>query len=149
MEQINIKGVELHPLKHIIVPKGDIFHALKSTDEGYTGFGVAYFSQIESGAVKGWKRHNRMTLNIIVPVGKIKFVVYDDREGSVTNGKFQEIILSPENNYQRLTLAPGLWMAFQGMSENISMLMDIIPEPHDPNEADRKNIEEISLFSFS
>lgn len=143
MEQINIKGVELHPLKHIIVPKGDIFHALKSTDEGYTGFGEAYFSQIESGAVKGWKRHNRMTLNIIVPVGKIKFVVYDDREGSVTNGKFQEIILSPENNYQRLTLAPGLWMAFQGMSENISMLMDIIPEPHDPNEADRKNIEEI------
>lgn len=143
MEQINIQGVELHPLKHIIVPKGDIFHALKSTDEGYAGFGEAYFSQIESGAVKGWKRHNRMTLNIIVPVGKIKFVVYDDREGSVTNGKFQEIILSPENNYQRLTLAPGLWMAFQGMSENISMLMDIIPEPHDPNEADRKNIEEI------
>lgn len=143
MEQINIKGVELHPLKHIIVPKGDIFHALKSTDEGYTGFGEAYFSQIESGAVKGWKRHNRMTLNIIVPVGKIKFVVYDDREGSETKGKFQEIILSPEDNYQRLTLAPGLWMAFQGMDESISMLMDIIPEPHDPNEADRKNIEEI------
>ena len=42
MEQINIQGVELHPLKHIIVPKGDIFHALKSTDEGYTGFGEAY-----------------------------------------------------------------------------------------------------------
>lgn len=143
MEQVNIKGVELHPLKHITVPKGDIFHALKSTDEGYTGFGEAYFSQIESGAIKGWKRHNRMTLNIIVPVGKIKFVVYDDREDSETKGMFQEIILSPEDNYQRLTLAPGLWMAFQGMSENISMLMDIIPEPHDPSEADRKNIEEI------
>lgn len=143
MEQVNIKGVELHPLKHIIVPKGDIFHALKSTDEGYTGFGEAYFSQIESGVVKGWKRHNRMTLNIIVPVGKIKFVVYDDREDSETKGMFQEIILSPEDNYQRLTLAPGLWMAFQGMSENISMLMDIIPEPHDPSEADRKDIEEI------
>lgn len=143
MEQVNIKGVELHPLKHITVPKGDIFHALKSTDEGYTGFGEAYFSQIESGAIKGWKRHNRMTLNIIVPVGKIKFVVYDDREDSKTKGMFQEIILSPEDNYQRLTLAPGLWMAFQGMSENISMLMDIIPEPHDPSEADRKDIEEI------
>lgn len=147
MEQINIQGVELHPLKHIIVPKGDIFHALKSTDEGYTGFGEAYFSQIESGAVKGWKRHNRMTLNIIVPLGKIKFVVYDDREGSTTNGKFQEIILSPESNYQRLTLAPGLWMAFKGMDNGISMLMDIIPEPHDPSEADRKDIEEIK-FNF-
>lgn len=147
MEQINIQGVELHPLKHIIVPKGDIFHALKSTDEGYAGFGEAYFSQIESGAVKGWKRHNRMTLNIIVPVGKIRFVVYDDREGSATNGKFQEVILSPESNYQRLTLAPGLWMAFQGMDKGFSMLMDIIPEPHDPSEADRKDIEEIK-FNF-
>lgn len=147
MEQINIQGVELHPLKHIIVPKGDIFHALKSTDEGYAGFGEAYFSQIESGAVKGWKRHNRMTLNIIVPVGKIRFVVYDDRQGSATNGKFQEVILSPESNYQRLTLAPGLWMAFQGMDKGLSMLMDIIPEPHDPSEADRKDIEEIN-FNF-
>lgn len=147
MEQINIQGVELHPLKHIIVPKGDIFHALKSTDEGYAGFGEAYFSQIESGAVKGWKRHNRMTLNIIVPVGKIRFVVYDDRKGSATNGKFQEVILSPESNYQRLTLAPGLWMAFQGMDKGLSMLMDIIPEPHDPSEADRKDIEEIK-FNF-
>lgn len=147
MEQINIQGVELHPLKHIIVPKGDIFHALKSTDEGYAGFGEAYFSQIESGAVKGWKRHNRMTLNIIVPVGKIRFVVYDDRQGSATNGKFQEVILSPESNYQRLTLAPGLWMAFQGMDKGLSMLMDIIPEPHDPSEADRKDIEEIK-FNF-
>lgn len=147
MEQVNIMGVTLHPLKHIAVPKGDIYHALKSTDEGYTGFGEAYFSQIESGEVKGWKRHNRMTLNIIVPVGKIRFVIFDDREGSETYGKFQEVTLSPEDNYQRLTLAPGLWMAFQGIDSKTSMLMDIIPEPHDPTEASRKNIEEIN-FKF-
>lgn len=147
MEQVNIMGVTLHPLKHISVPKGDIYHALKSTDEGYTGFGEAYFSQIESGEVKGWKRHNRMTLNIIVPVGKIRFVIFDDREGSKTFGQFQEVTLSPEDNYQRLTLAPGLWMAFQGIDNKTSMLMDIIPEPHDPTEASRKNLEEIN-FKF-
>lgn len=133
----------LHPLKHIIVPKGDIYHALKSTDEGYKGFGEAYFSQIEEGGVKGWKRHNRMTLNLIVPLGRIKFIIYDDREGSVTKGTFEEIILSPKENYQRLTIAPGLWLAFCGMDKGTSMLMDIIPEPHDPKEADRKEIDEI------
>ncbi len=138
-----MKGVTLHPLKHIIVPKGDIYHALKSTDEGYTGFGEAYFSQIKHGEAKGWKRHNRMTLNIVVPVGTIKFVIYDDREGSDTYGQFEEIILSPESNYQRLTLAPGLWMAFYGVGKGISMLMDIIPEPHDPTEASRKDLSEI------
>lgn len=141
---ILIEGVTLYPLKHIIVPKGDIYHALKSTDEGYEGFGEVYFSQIEEGAVKGWKRHNRMTLNIIVPVGTIKFVIYDDREESGTQGQFVEVVLSPESNYQRLLLAPGLWMAFKGVGKGISMLMDIISEPHNQGEASRKDLSEIA-----
>ena len=123
-----MEGVTVHPLKHIVVPKGDIYHALKSTDEG---------------AAKGWKRHNRMTLNLVVPVGAVKFVIYDDREGSPTRGQFEEITLSPESCYQRLTVAPGLWMAFYGEGEGISMLMDIIPEPHDPSEASRMELEAI------
>ena len=130
-----------------MVPKGDIFHALKSTDEGYAGFGEAYFSQIEEGEVKGWKRHNRMILNIVVPVGAIKFVIYDDREGSVTNGEFEEVILSSFSNYQRMTIAPGLWMAFQGVGKGISMLLDIIPEPHKPDEADKKALSEF-IYKF-
>lgn len=140
---MKIPGVSLHPLKHISVPKGDIYHALKSTDDGYCGFGEAYFSQIHHGEAKGWKRHNRMTLNLVVPVGAVKFVIYDDREGSKTYGKFEEIILSPSDNYQRLTVAPGLWMAFYGVAEGVSMLLDIIPEPHDPEEASRKGLDEI------
>lgn len=142
-----IEGVSLHPLKHITVPKGDIYHALKSTDEGYCGFGEAYFSEIESGQTKGWKRHNRMTLNLVVVKGEIKFVIYDDRDNSSTKGMFQEVIISPEKNYQRLTIAPGLWMAFHGMSKETSLLMDIIPEPHEPEEADRKELFKI-LYNF-
>lgn len=139
-----IEGVRLIPLKHISVPKGDIYHALKSTDEGYVGFGEAYFSQIEHGEIKGWKRHNRMTLNIIVISGEIGFVIYDDREDSPSKGKFLDIQLSPASNYQRLVVSPGLWMAFYGKGEEKSMLMDIIPEPHDPTEADRLDLTEIN-----
>lgn len=138
-----IDGVILHDEKHIVVPKGDIYHAIKCTDAGFCGFGEAYFSQIEEGAVKGWKRHNRMTLNLVVVTGAIKFVIYDDREGSKTKGQFEEITLSIIDNYKRLTVAPGLWMAFQGVGDGISMLMDVIPETHDPSEADRKDIGEI------
>lgn len=137
-----IDGVKLHPMKHIVVPKGDIFHGIHCNDEGYVGFGEAYFSQIERGAVKGWKRHNRMVLNIVVPVGAVKFVVYDDRENSNTKGKFEEYVLSP-NNYQRLTVAPGLWMAFAGLGDGTSMLMDIIPEIHDDAEVTRVDISDI------
>ncbi len=139
----SIDGVTLHPLKHITVPKGDVYHALRSTDEGYCGFGEVYFSEVEHGAVKGWKRHNRMTLNIVVVSGAIGFVVYDDREGSPTYGRFMDFVLSPVGDYSRLTLAPGLWMAFYGVGEGCSKLMDLIPELHDPDEADRKDLSEI------
>lgn len=143
-----MEGVNIYPLKHINVPKGDIYHALKSTDQGYKGFGEAYFSKIESGAIKGWKRHNRLTLNLIVPVGAIKFVIFDERADSATFGQFEEITLSPEGEYNRLTIAPGLWMAFAGISANDSMLLDIIDEPHDPFEADKKDLSEIS-YNFN
>lgn len=138
-----IKGVTIHPLKQIEVPKGNIFHVLKRTDKGFFGFGEAYFSQIKQGAIKGWKRHNRMVLNLIVPIGTIKFIIFDDRDDSPTKGNFQEVVVSPKTNYVRLTIEPGLWMAFAGVDKDISLLLDIIPEPHDPAEADSKDLDEI------
>ena len=136
-------GVTLTPLKHIVLEKGDVLHALKATDDSYSGFGEAYFTQIRYGYIKGWKRHNKMTLNLVVILGKVKFIVYDE-----DNNLFEEIVLSPEDNYQRLTLAPGLWMAFQGLSDGISTILDIIPNPHDPEEADNKDLSEIN-YDFS
>ena len=136
-------GVILTTLKHIVLEKGDVLHALKATDDTYSGFGEAYFTQIRYGFIKGWKRHNKMTLNLVVIHGKVKFIVYDQ-----VNNLFEEIVLSPEDNYQRLTLAPGLWMAFQGLSDGISTILDIIPNPHDPEEADNMDLSEID-YDFS
>lgn len=139
-----IEGVNIHPLRQISVPKGNLWHAFKSTDDGFVGFGEAYITQIEPRQIKGWKRHNRYTLNLVVISGAVKFIIYDDRDGSVTRGTFQEIVLSPISNYQRLTVPPGLWMAFAGIdTEHTSMLIDLIPEVHDPSECDRKDLGDI------
>jgi dTDP-4-dehydrorhamnose 3,5-epimerase len=143
-----IQGVSLHPLKRINNPKGDIFHALKNSDEGFFGFGEIYLTQIYPMEVKGWKRHNRFTLNLIVISGKVKFIIYDDREGSKTKGFFFDIQLSPIDNYQRLTIAPGLWMSFCGVDEDISTLINIIPEIHNPAESDLKELDEIHYNFF-
>lgn len=142
-----IEGVKLTPLKHISVPKGDVFHALKATDDGFCGFGEVYFSEIEPNCVKGWKRHNRMTLNLIVVNGAVGFAMYDTRSDSSTYGLYDSVILSRTSNYKRLTVPPGVWVAFWGASEELSMLMDIIPEVHDPLEADRCKLSEIK-FEF-
>ena len=135
-----MEGVTLTPLRRIPTPKGDVLHALKATDSSFCGFGEAYFSEILHGERKGWKRHKRMTLNIVVIAGAVRFYIFDDRSGSSTQGETLQITLSPVDNYQRLTIAPGLWMAFEGVAEGTSLLLDIIPEPHDPEEADSKEL---------
>lgn len=140
-----IDGFIINQEKRISNPKGDIFHAMKASSVGYIGFGEAYFSQVHQGVTKGWKRHRSATLNLIVPVGKVRFVIYDDRPGSKSKGKFLDVIVS-ENNYVRLTVNPGLWVAFKGLGEGVNMLLNISSEEHDPLEAD--NIE-INLIPFN
>ena len=127
-------GIELTPLKVIEGEKGSVMHALKCTDVNYESFGECYFSTVAYNDVKGWKKHKRMVSNLIVPVGAVKFVFYDDREGSATFGSFCEVVLSV-TNYQRLTVQPGIWMAFQGASEDLNLLTNIASIPHDPLES--------------
>ena len=124
---------------------GDVWHGMKRTDRGYVGFGEAYFSTINPRAVKPWKRHLRMTLNLIVPVGQIRFVLFDGREESPTSGSFQSVRLSREHNYQRLTVPPKIWVAFQGMGEPVNILLNIADLEHDPHEVERL---ELDAFPF-
>ena len=76
----NIDGVILTSLGIIEVEGGNVLHAMKQEDNGFNGFGEAYFSTAEHKVIKGWKRHFEMTLNIVVPIGHIRFVLYDDRD---------------------------------------------------------------------
>lgn len=147
-----IDGVLVTPLKQIYHPKGDIFHAIKCVDPGFEGFGEAYFSSIIGGQVKAWKCHSRMTLNLVCIIGKIHFVLYDGRDGSPTKGNFMEITLSPENprSYRRLTVPPGVWMAFVGIDRDKSVLLNVANIPHDPTEQVNVPAEESDIvFDFS
>lgn len=139
-----IGDVILSKQKIISVPGGNVFHGISSEAVGYAGFGEAYFSSIEHGAVKGWKRHRDMTLNLLVPVGVIRFIIYDDREFSPTQGYFQEVELCQEN-YYRLTIPPMLWMAFQGISDETALVLNVANIPHNAEEVDRKNLSEIEF----
>ena len=137
-----LKGVIVTSLDIIHTPGGNVMHAIKNSSLGFSGFGEAYFSKIDDGAIKGWKRHKEMTLNLIVPVGEVRFILFDDREAS--NCQFQEIVIS-EKNYCRLTIPPMIWMGFQGLSDSCSILLNIANIEHNPYEVDKKNLEQIKF----
>ena len=89
-----------------------------------------------------WNKHKSMILNLVVPMGEVTFVIYDDREESRSNGRFFTVILSP-SNYQRLTVSPGLWMAFKGNGNKTNLILNIASLEHDPDEIDRLDLDQI------
>ena len=54
--------------------KGNIFHALKSSEEDFDKFGEAYFTEITKDETKGWKKHTHMMMNLIVPLDGYCFI---------------------------------------------------------------------------
>jgi dTDP-4-dehydrorhamnose 3,5-epimerase len=130
------------PLKKISNPLGDVWHAIKSSDGEYAGFGEAYFSFIEKGKIKGWKKHKKATLNLIVPVGEIKFFAYDEEQED-KHSKLSSFTLS-EENYFRLTVPSGIWLAFKGLKER-NMLLNVSDYSHDPSEVEAIEIENFPI----
>jgi dTDP-4-dehydrorhamnose 3,5-epimerase len=139
-----IAGVLITPLRQLADARGKVMHMLRADAPHFSGFGEIYFSSIVPGAVKGWYRHRRMTLNYAVPHGRIRFVLYDDRPGSVTQGEVMQIPLGPED-YQLVTVPPGIWNGFQCLGESAALVANCASIPHDPQEAERRDPQDPSI----
>ena len=133
-------GVICTPLKRIPGEAGDVLHALKASAPGYAGFGEVYLSEIHAGAIKPWRRHRLVTSNLVVPIGIVRFVVHNDNNPE----KFEEIRLSSGDNYVRLTIAPNLWFAFQGIGSGTSLILSISNREHNPTESDKLPLDGLS-----
>ena len=137
-----MKGLIISELNQIYNPKGDILHALKKSDSSFNNFGEAYFSFVKYNQIKGWKKHTKMNMNLIVPVGEIKFVLYDDRDNK-SEPKIKEVTIG-QSNYKRLTIPPNIYFSFKGISKNINLILNIADMEHDPNESINIDLSDIS-----
>jgi dTDP-4-dehydrorhamnose 3,5-epimerase len=139
-----VKGLLLTPLRRVPAPKGDVLHGMKAVDAGFAGFGEAYFSIVHTGSIKGWKRHREMTLNLICPVGAVRFVVHDGTGDASTR---LDVVLSADTveRYRRLTVPPLYWVAFQGLGAGVNIVLNIASRMHDPAEAETVDL---SLFPW-
>lgn len=132
-----IDGVKHVPLRRIPDERGTVMHMLKRTDPHFIEFGEIYFSTIYEGVVKGWHKHRDMTLAYACIHGRIKLVVYDDRDGSPTRGEINEFFLGPDD-YALVMIPPGVWNGFKGMSAPDAVVANCCTHPHDPGRSERK-----------
>lgn len=131
-----IDGVAAHPLRRIEDERGAVFHMLRTDAPHFQGFGEVYFSTVHAGAVKAWRRHREMTLQLAVPIGMVKLVLYDARPGSPTHGHLIEMLVG-ELDYQLIVVPPGIWYGFRGAGPGTALLANCATQPHDDAEVDR------------
>ena len=110
-----------------------IWHIMKIY--AYFGFGEAYFSNIKFRRIKAWKRHLKMTCNLIVPQGKVKFIFYDEDSDK------KSIFEIGEDNYCRITVLPKIWFGFEGLHYPSSLILNVSDIPHSPEEIERKETD--------
>ena len=135
------KGVSITPLKKINNNKGDVFHVLKCTEESFRGFGEVYCTTVHFGSFKGWKKHTRMLMNLVVLVGEVEFYFYNELL------KQSFVIKAGQNNYIRLTVEPGLWVAFKGVEHGLNLILNIANIQHDPSESINVEIDRFPLVN--
>lgn len=136
---ISIDGVAVEPLKQFVDERGKVMHMLRVDSPLYKRFGEIYFSTIKHGATKAWKKHYSMTQLFSVPIGKIRLVIYDDREGSKTLGNLKVMELG-EDFYVLVKIPPLLWYGFQGISDCDALVANCADIPHDSSEQMTANL---------
>lgn len=145
----DIDGVVITPLRRIPDERGAVFHMLRNDSVVYERFGEIYFSTIYPGAIKAWHLHKEMQLNYAVPVGMIKLVCYDDREGSPSRGNTLELHIG-ELNYVLVTIPPLVWNGFKGEGTVAALVANCSTTPHHSDEIERADpFDHVSRYDWS
>ena len=134
-------NITITKLKQFYLEDGDVLHALKSNENEYKGFQEAYFSKINPNKIKAWKRHLKMTMNLIVPVGNVQFIFYDKNKNFIDN------IVIGESNYSRITVPPFTWFGFKCLSTYTSLILNLSDKLHDPKEVERMPLSFLNFLS--
>ncbi len=134
----NVKSMNHFKLHNIITKDnkaGNIIKFIDIKSKFFDKFGEIYFSEVNYKMIKGWKLHKQMQMNICVPAGEVKFVLF-------CNEKFNEIIMNKKSYI--LTIYPNTWFAFQGMSKNLNLVTNFSNIVHTDEESITKSLSQFN-----
>ena len=132
-------AVKFTPLSRIEVPGGDVLKIISVEDETFSTFGETYVTTIEPDVVKPWRRNLSATANLVVVSGEVRFVTTVDGE------TFSQLTLSPDGHFGRITIPPGYWLAFQGLSRETATIVNVLSCVHRATDIERKSLDDFGF----
>src|SRR3989338_1939308 len=139
-----IDGVLIQPLKRYEDEKGKVMRMVRCDDVFFKKFGEIYFSCVNPGHIKGWKKHLVQNQHFAVVNGMLKLVLFDDRKDSPTKGDVQELEFG-EPNYMLVRVPANIWYAFTAAGREPAMIANCTDIPHDPKESVQKELNDPSI----
>ena len=130
-----IDGIRIKQLKANADERGYLMELLRSDDDLFIKFGQSYVALNYPGVVRAWHYHLKQTDNFVAVQGMIKVVLYDNREGSPTEGQVQEVFQG-EHNPVLLQIPPGVIHGYKTIGVEPSLLINFPTEVYDPARPD-------------
>lgn len=128
-----IPGVAVRRLRRIPDERGNIQHLLSSEDPSFQRFGEVYASSVYKDAIKGWHKHEEMSLNYVCLVGRVKCVLlFESPTRDEKQTRVMEIFMGADHPLL-LTIPPGVWNGFKGLYAPESTILNISTHAHDPS----------------
>ena len=141
---LTIPGVEIRQLNVLADDRGAVLHMLRADAPHFQRFGEIYFSVVNPGVVKAWRRHRSAVMNLAVPVGEAIIAIFDDRGDSPMEGVVMDIPTG-QSDYRLITIPAGVWTGFMAVSDHPAVIANCATEPHDPAEVDRRPADDPAI----
>tara|TARA_B100000886_G_C20424588_1_gene493288 strand:- start:3936 stop:4352 length:417 start_codon:yes stop_codon:yes gene_type:complete len=117
--------------------KGKIIKFLDTSSKSYQGFGEVYFSYIKKNNIKAWKLNKNVTSNLIVPVGKVLIVIYDQNEKLI----LKRFVFAGTT----VLIPPLFYYGFMGIEEN-NLIVNFLNKKYTSKNAHNY---QLSKFNFN
>ena len=147
-----IDGVRIRELRTIPDHRGSLC-VLQDPAWGFTDEPLvyAYWVTIRPGQVKGWIKHETYDDRLSLMSGSLRWVLYDEREGSASAGKVNELFFD-EHRRSLLRIPRGVWHAVQNVGTTDTVMVNHPTRPYDYDNPDKTRLPLDSdriPFSFS
>ena len=96
----------------------------------------SYFCTIRPGVVKGWALHREHEDRYFVVQGEMEVTLYDDRDGSPTQGLVAQVYLT-EFERRLMNIPAGVWHADRNVGAKDVLLVNFPTQPFDHENPDK------------
>ena len=136
-----IQGVEVKGLKVLADKRGRLMEILRADDKEFVKFGQVYITTAFPGFAKAWHYHAKQYDFFTCVKGKIRLVLYDQRENSKTRGEIQEFIISMEENPVLVKIPPLVCHGFEAVGPEEAIVVNTVTEPYNYEKPDEHRLK--------